>query len=113
MEVSILGVTYKIETHKREDDPKIDGGADGYVDTSTKLIVVEDFPKEPLAKADLKAYAKQVIRHEIVHAFLFESGIDSLSLQYDGAWATNEELIDWIAIQAPKLMRAFQECDSL
>ena len=112
MEVSILGTTYRIEKHKQEDDPKL-GEADGYVDTSTKLIVVEDLQEDPLSKADLKAYAKQVFRHVIVHAFLFESGIDSSSLHFEGAWSTNEELIDWIAIQAPKLLRAFKECDCL
>lgn len=112
MEVSILGTTYRIERHKQEDDPKL-GEADGYVDTSTKLIVIENLKEDPLSKANLEAYTKQVIRHEIVHAFLFESGIDSSSLYFEDAWAKNEEMIDWVAIQAPKLLRAFKECDCL
>ena len=36
---------------------------------------------------------KKVIRHELVHAFLFESGLSVNS------WADNEEIVDWIAIQ--------------
>lgn len=113
MKVNILGTVYRIERHKREEDPKIFDESDGYVDTSTKLIVVEDFQETIQSKSNLKEYAKQVIRHEIIHAFLFESGLDASSLHFGGGWATNEELVDWIAVQAPKLMRAFQECDCL
>ena len=54
------------------------------------------------------AYQHKVIRHEIVHAFLYESGLDVNSLS-GGAWAKNEEMVDWMAIQIPKILKAFQE----
>lgn len=57
-------------------------------------------------KKDLQQYKNSVMRHEIVHAFLYESGLDVCS---KGAWAKNEEMVDWIAIQFPKMMVAFHE----
>ena len=48
------------------------------------------------------------MRHEIIHAFLCESG-----LAENSDWATNEELVDWIAIQAPKLIKAWKDADAL
>ena len=50
------------------------------------------------AKGNLKAFRNQVIRHEVVHAFFCESGLENNS-----DFATNEELVDWIAIQIPKI----------
>lgn len=29
-------------------------------------------------------------------------------MQYSGAWAHNEEMIDWFALQTPKLFVAYQ-----
>ena len=63
---------------------------------------------EPGMKKNLADYKKQVIRHEIIHAFVFESGLDTCS-----DWAKNEEMVDWIAIQFPKLLKAFKEADCL
>lgn len=60
------------------------------------------------SKRDLVAYQRKVIRHEIIHAFLYESGLDNNSLS-GGAWAKNEEMVDWLSIQAPKIFKAFRE----
>lgn len=48
------------------------------------------------------------MRHEVIHAFLFESGLAENSNISD-AWAVNEEMVDWLAIQAPKIFKAFQK----
>lgn len=48
-----------------------------------------------------------MIRHELVHAFLFESGLSVNS------WADNEEIVDWIAIQFPKLQAGFNAVNAL
>ena len=111
--VNILGTEYKIERHKAADDQKVANGCDGYCDTSTKLLVVEDFEPDPNSKADLEAYAKQVLRHEIIHAFMYESGLDTCSLCVDGGWANNEEMVDWFSIQSPKIFKAFEEVGCL
>jgi len=31
----------------------------------------------------------------------------------NGAWARNEEMIDWFALQGPKILKAWQEAGAL
>ena len=112
LKVNVLGTEYKIEYKKREDDEQLEE-SDGYCDTSSKLIVVEDMKLEKGSKKDLKTYAKQVLRHEIIHAFLHESGLDNCSLVYSAGWAKSEEMVDWIALQSPKMLKAFKEADCI
>jgi len=60
----------------------------------------------------IKRYQNKIARHEIVHAFLYESGLDCNSLkQYN--WAENEEMVDWFAIQGPKIFKIYKELDIL
>ena len=49
---------------------------------------------------------------QIVHAFLYESGLRQ-NAYGSKCWAKNEEMIDWMAIQIPKIQRAYKEayCD--
>ena len=102
MLLNILGTEYELIVANERDYPYMKE-CDGYTDTSVKKLYVKDFTecqKEESSLKDLNAYAHKVAMHEIVHAFLYESG---LSVNSD--WATNEELIDWIAIQLPKLSK--------
>lgn len=110
--VNVLGTEYTIERRLLEDDKKLET-ADGYCDTSIKLIVVGDFKPENFSKVDLESYGKKVMRHEITHAFLYESGLCVNSMVCDNGWSTNEEMVDWIAIQFPKLLQAFKDVDAL
>ena len=109
--INILGTEYTVERRKADQDKKL-GEYDGYCDTSIKLIVVEDFEPDDFSRADLGDYGRVVLRHEIIHAFMYESGLDGSSCSTN-SWATNEEMIDWIAIQGPKLFKAFQESGCL
>ena len=52
------------------------------------------------------------MRHEITHAFLNESGLDANASDTD-CWAKNEEMVDWFAIQSPKIYKAFNEVGAL
>ena len=97
MRISILGVPYTLEYRKKAKDTNLEH-CDGYCDFSTKTIVVKDYTaaerKEPMSMADLEAYKRKCMRHEITHAFLYESGLSINSLNLDGSWATNEEMVD-------------------
>ncbi len=110
MEISVLGVTYTLKYRVKADDPALEN-CDGYCDYSTKSIVVKEYTaedrKDPMSCADLDAYKRKCMRHEIAHAFLYESGLSVNSLRVDGSWATNEEMVDWMAIQGPKLYTAW------
>jgi hypothetical protein len=53
------------------------------------------------------------LRHEIVHAFFTESGLMDNALQLESAWAGNEEMVDWFAIQGPKIYAAWKEAGAV
>lgn len=104
--VNVLGVEYKIEYHKLEDDKNL-GKADGYMDKTKKLVVVEkDFDSN---LGNPNNYVENILRHELIHAFLYESGMSNCSFNADVAWAMNEEMVDWFAIQSPKIFKCFKE----
>lgn len=109
--VNILGTKYKILVIDPE-DYRNDGEGHGYCDTSSKEILVFNFKQSVESVKDLEAYQRKVLRHEITHAFLYESGLWN-NAYGSQCWAQNEEMVDWIAIQEPKIHKAFMEagCD--
>lgn len=109
--VNILGTEYKVLFRDEKAKPKLKN-ADGYIDTSIKEIVVGIFEKDEMSIEDLESYSKKVLRHEIIHGFLYESGLWNNSGTVD-AWGKSEEITDWIAIQFPKMLKAFNEVDAL
>lgn len=118
MKIDILGTEYRIETHKVSEDSYMEEkGLAGYCEEENKLIVVADMSEEKyFVGMDEKAqeiYRKKTLRHEIMHAFLNESGLSDSSNRFDGAWAKNEEMVDWLAIQAPKIFFAFKKMNIL
>lgn len=112
MTINILGTPWNIVRREIEDDPSLKD-CDGYTDNSTKMIVVAKVHRSNGGVEDVEAYMRKVTRHEIVHAFLYESGLHCNSLHFEDGWAMNEELTDWIAIQGPKLFRAWEEAGAL
>ena len=107
--VNIMGTVYTIKYGTYEEFPFLKK-CDGYTDTSTHEIIVDNmsFAKDDEdGKKDLETYKKQVLRHEIIHAFLNESGLSNNS-KFCESWATNEEMVDWIAIQFPKIAKVFE-----
>lgn len=112
--INILGTEYRIETHKVSEDSYLeDNKLSGYCGEEEKLIVVADMSEEKyftgMDEKAQEAYRKRVLRHEIMHAFLNESGLSDSSNQYGGAWAKNEEMVDWFAIQSPKIFKVYSE----
>lgn len=92
-----------------EDMPK---DADGCMDHSTKTIKILKMEQHENSVRDLENYKRKVLRHEIIHAFFYESGLWNQSGGSD-AWGYDETITDWLAIQSPKLMKAFKEADCL
>jgi hypothetical protein len=116
--VNILGTKYTIETHKVSEDSYLEKNRlAGYCGEEDKLIVVADMSEEKyFTGMDEKAretYWKKTLRHELIHAFLNESGLSDSSNCYEGAWTKNEEMVDWFAIQSPKIFEVFKEVSVL
>lgn len=111
--VNILGTEWKIKFGDESQYPNLEG-IDGYCDSSIKEIVVDDMKKsegQTGAKGNLKEYQKTCLRHEIIHAFMEESG---LSGNFEHRQIGIEETtVDWFAIQSPKIFKVFNELDLL
>lgn len=111
MKVNILGEYYKIIDIKKGD--REFNCCDGFCDETVKTIGVKKYeqvaePGDVIIKANLERQRKKVIRHEIIHAFLHESG-----LAENSDWAQIEEMVDFFAIQFPKLQKAFEEAKAI
>ncbi|WP_430599377.1 hypothetical protein [Enterococcus sp. DIV0179] len=103
--VNVLGSEYTIFINVTERDKPYMKGNDGIADFTTKEIYIAPIDDgDPMNMQNMSVYENRTIRHEIVHAFLFESGLD-----HNTEWARNEEIVDWIAIQAPKLFNIFEK----
>lgn len=105
--VNILGTKYTIYERTEEEDVKLKEN-DGYCDSSTKEIVILIYQDDVMNKGNMRHYKNQVLRHEIIHAFLVESGLDGNGHSTRN-WELNEEMVDWFAIQFPKIMKVYQE----
>lgn len=102
--VNVLGTEYTITVSNEKQD-KIMKGADGYTDKTTKRIVVLDKPEDN-DLGDFDSYQRKVLRHEIIHAFLFESGLHG-NANYSADGEHPEMMVDWFAVQFDKLEAAF------
>lgn len=108
--VSILGTEYDVLVRSVEEDPKLEQCV-GYCEQYSKKIVLNDMAgaeKDVMVVENMEEFKKKVLRHEIIHAFFGESGLRSCS-----EYAEDEELVDWIAIQFPKILKAFNEVGAL
>lgn len=110
MKIDILGTEYTLTVCNEDEEPRL-CGFDGITDETTKELLVESYDKhmdEPTRKRNLQVQINKVKRHEIIHAFLFESG-----LAENSTWAQEEEMVDFFAIQFPKLLEAFKAADAM
>lgn len=82
---------------------------DGYTDYTTRTIVVCKMERVLDSVKIIEDYMKEVARHEVVHAFLYESGLKGNSLHFERSWSENEEMVDWFAIQGVKIYKAWKE----
>lgn len=116
--ISVLGTEYRIETHKVSEDEWLEKKhLAGYCGEESKLIVVADMSEKEyfdgMDEKEQEIYRKKTLRHEIIHAFLNESGLSDSASVPGGAWAKHEEMIDWFAIQSPKIFAVFMALEIL
>ena len=109
IKVHILGVEYSVK-EQSEGENELLKDCDGYCDWTTKEIVVEREITGTLG--NMEKYIHKVLRHEIVHAFLFESGLAECSGDAD-AWARSETMVDWVARQGEKIYNAWREAGAI
>jgi len=110
--VSILGTDYTVLLRTPKEDPALTNLC-GYCSYNSHEIVINCDMYYYKDKKDnwIKNDMKEVLRHEIFHAYFNESGLMQCACQFDGAWPKNEELIDWLALQSPKVFKTFDELE--
>lgn len=118
MNIDILGTKYTVTKKRYDADPCFKKRSwDGYCAEYLKAIVYCDLSTAPgwegMTPEERKNSEKETLRHEIVHAFLNESGLSSSTSGVNGPWAKHEEMVDWFAIQGPKIYEAWKAADAL
>lgn len=99
--VIILGQEYDVIDEASNSEYGKLQDLDGYASFTTKKIVVAEFIPEMGTDEDISYTRNHVMRHEVIHAFLCESGMRQ--------WAEDEQLVDWMAAQFPKIQKVFQK----
>lgn len=108
--INILGTEYEIILDAQEE--LLPENADGAMDQTLKRIVIAKFEPDRNSVRNLDAYRKKVLRHEIIHAFMYESGMWNNSGSAE-CWGMDETITDWFAIQSPKIYKAFKDADCI
>lgn len=103
MKIDVLGTEYEIKEMTEAEYPKLKGSSGLCEIYAREIIIRKDEGPDPNHYSNLEACIRATVRHEIIHAFFAESG-----LRANCDYASNEELVDWIAHQFPKLARAFK-----
>jgi hypothetical protein len=116
--VNVLGTAYDIKKVKISECELLkEKHWCGSCNELTHTILIGDASEEEffgkLSEEEQELITKQILRHEITHAFLNESGLQASSAEWGAGWAHNEEMIDWIALQFPKMLKAFEEAGCL
>lgn len=98
--INILGQVYTIIfTNKINKDCDADSNWRHYTININKTNCEKDFSE---------GYFKELLRHEIIHCFMRESGLD-MQIEENKSWVHNEGLIDWLSLQWPKINLTFEE----
>ena len=112
--VKILGTNYTLRRVNFGEDTFMERMKfGGYCDAAVKEIVTLNLKTLPdwanESEEVIARKEKETLRHEIIHAFFNESGLQWNSLPVEQAWAKNEEMVDWFAIQFPKILKVYKE----
>lgn len=109
--LNILGSKWKLKVVPRYTDPMFET-VDGYTDRSVRTMYVAETSTNTIDDLkDWPEYQKVVKRHEIIHAFFFESGL--AQDMYHPAYGHDEQAIDHLAILFPKMEEVFKKADAL
>lgn len=103
--VSILGTPYKIIREKFGNED-IDGETDY---TSHQIRIRTDNINK---LGDFDVLMKKQLRHEIIHAFMAESGLQA-NFEHYRQFGHDETTVDWFAIQFPKMLEVFKQVGAL
>ena len=104
--IGILGKEWEVCIVKPEEDARLND-TDGFADWTALKIVIANRMSEGNLEYPY-GYLLKVVRHELIHAFMRESGFGECAF----AGPDMEEIwVDWLAIQWYKLGKIIDEAE--
>lgn len=101
--INILGSEWTVYVKQKDEDKRL-MGCSGFTDWTVREIVILDCREDGNLK-NLEAFMMKVLKHEIVHAYMFESGLGD---DWEHLSAGHEEtVVDWIAFQMVKIVSTY------
>ena len=98
-QIEILGETWEVRIQEETDERRL-AECSGFTDWTERVIVVYDGRKIGNL-GNPERFMIKVLRHEIIHAFLYECGLGDDWEHVDRGH--DETMVDWIAHQLPKM----------
>ena len=104
MTLDILGAKYNVRIVNRSNlkMQEADGIAEIY---SKEILLCQDEKNDDNAFDNIEDYYRKVLRHEAFHAMCAEMGVRK--------WFEDEELVDMLAMQYPKIKAIMDKCDAV
>lgn len=104
--ISILGKEWDVCIVKPEEDARLND-TDGFADwTALKIVIANRMNQGNLEYP--YGYLCKVVRHELIHAFMRESGLGECAF----VGPDMEEIwVDWLAIQWYKIGKSIEEAE--
>lgn len=103
----ILGSCWEVRIRKEEEEERLND-CNGFTDWTNRTIYVMD-GREIGNLSVPEELMKKVLRHEIVHAFLLESGLRENWRHPE--YGHDEEMVDWVAVQLYKISAACESAE--
>lgn len=111
--IDILGSEYKIY-YRSENEESFNEGSSLYSTRSKIILLNKDYEKQmieiaqsnPIKFIQLYGTRNQLLRFQILSIFMMESGLDEECI-----FSNDNEAIEWLSIQFPKMTREFSLID--
>lgn len=105
--VDILGTEYKIKSVYSKDFPKLKTAVGVCENCAEELFISKDGEDRDDYYLKYDKFQRKVLRHEIIHAFMWQSGFTDISTDEE------ERITEWISIMAPKMLISFAKSGAL
>ena len=109
--INVMGTDFDITYTTEEEDPTIKGKS-GVCYSLLKKIKIDQYIYLDDADGSVSEAEKSskllsllaILRHEVMHAFFFQSGLDTQC-----SFAVDEMLIDWLSLKLPEIVEVMKE----
>lgn len=107
---NVLGTDWTLRFEDESCSPRYQEH-NGWCDSSTKQCHVCYRTQNKMTLENPYDFYNSIARHEVIHAFLYESGIVSAAIIRTNKWCKDEMMIDWMATQMPKIYEVFKHLE--